>query len=158
MVARQSQRCGQARPWHGSVSDGGYHDTLLEHYRNPRHFGELGTDDFVEIRNPLCGDVVQLTGEVDSEQLRNLRFNGKGCAICTASASLMCSALQDVAVTEAKASAATLIAAVESRDPPAGPAELAELACLLTVRDFPMRLKCATLPWTALEKLLAQGE
>ena len=140
------------------MSAGGYHDTLLEHYRNPRHFGELCTDDFVEIRNPLCGDVVQLTGEVDSEQLRNLRFNGKGCAICTASASLMCSALQDVAVTEAKASAATLIAAVESRDPPTDPAALAELACLLTVRDFPMRLKCATLPWTALEKLLAQGE
>ena len=130
-----------------------YQDTLLDHHRKPRHFGELGGTPTVERENPLCGDVVRLAIDLTDNAICDLRFVGHGCALCIASASLMCCALRDKDTGAARALAANLMSALTAKETPEL-AGLGELACLTTVRDFPMRLKCVTLPWTALDELL----
>ena len=130
-----------------------YQDTLLNHHRNPRHFGELGGTPTVERENPLCGDVVRLAIDLTDNAICDLRFDGHGCALCIASASLMCCALRDKDTGAARALAANLMSALTAKETPEL-AGLGELACLTTVRDFPMRLKCVTLPWTAVDELL----
>lgn len=130
-----------------------YQDTLLDHHRKPRHFGELGGTPTVERENPLCGDVVRLAIDLTDNAICDLRFDGHGCALCIASASLMCCALRDKDTGAARALAANLMSALTAKETPEL-AGLGELACLTTVRDFPMRLKCVTLPWTAVDELL----
>lgn len=130
-----------------------YQDTLLDHHRKPRHFGELGGTPNVERENPLCGDVVRLAIDLTDNAICDLRFDGHGCALCIASASLMCCALRDKDTGAARALAANLMSALTAKETPEL-AGLGELACLTTVRDFPMRLKCVTLPWTAVDELL----
>ncbi|MFM1550035.1 MAG: Fe-S cluster assembly sulfur transfer protein SufU [Lentisphaeria bacterium] len=130
-----------------------YQDTLLDHHRKPRHFGELGGTPTVERENPLCGDVVRLAIDLTDNAICDLRFDGHGCALCIASASLMCCALRDKDTDAARALAANLMSALTAKETPEL-AGLGELACLTTVRDFPMRLKCVTLPWTAVDELL----
>lgn len=130
-----------------------YQDTLLDHHRKPRHFGELGGTPTVERENPLCGDVVRLAIDLTDNAIFDLRFDGHGCALCIASASLMCCALRDKDTGAARALAANLMSALTAKETPEL-AGLGELACLTTVRDFPMRLKCVTLPWTAVDELL----
>jgi nitrogen fixation NifU-like protein len=132
-----------------------YQDTLLDHHRNPRHFGELGGAPSVERKNPLCGDVVRLAIDLADNAICDLRFDGHGCALCIASASLMCCTLRDKDAGAAQALAAELMTALTARET-LDVAGLGELACLTSVRDFPMRLKCATLPWTALDELLGK--
>ncbi len=132
-----------------------YQDILLDHHRNPRHFGELGGGPTVERKNPLCGDAIRLAMDPADNRICDLRFDGHGCALGIASASLMCCALRDKDAGAARAVAAELMTALTAKEPPDA-AGLGELACLTTVRDFPMRLNCVTLPWTALDELLGK--
>jgi nitrogen fixation NifU-like protein len=89
-----------------------YQDTLLDHHRKPRHFGELGGTPTVERENPLCGDVVRLAIDLTDNAICDLRFDGHGCALCIASASLMCCALRDKDTGAARALAANLMSAL----------------------------------------------
>jgi nitrogen fixation NifU-like protein len=132
-----------------------YQEILLDHYRRPRNFGPLeGADREVEGYNPLCGDRLRLQLRLDDGRIAELRFEGSGCAISTASASMMTEAARGLTVPQALDLARRFQALVTGA-PDAPPAdELGELAALGGVREFPMRVKCATLAWHALRSAL----
>jgi nitrogen fixation NifU-like protein len=141
-----------------------YQALILEHARQPRHYGV--TDEALvqaEGRNPLCGDEVRLgLGRRASGEL-TLGFESQGCAICKASASILCEALHGTTPEAARALAAAMRAALDLTRPlPADePAEAADgpaagLAAVRSVRHFPVRIRCARLPWEVLDEALAR--
>lgn len=132
-----------------------YQQVLLDHYRSPRHFGRPpGADREAEGFNPLCGDRVRVFVGLAGDVIRDLGFEGSGCAISTASASLMSEALQGRTVAEAERLFAAFHALVTGGEPESD-VDLDKLAALAGVAEFPMRVKCATLAWHALHAALA---
>lgn len=135
-----------------------YQEVLLDHYRQPRNFGPLpGATHHAEGHNPLCGDRVEIDVLVEDERLVRVGFQGSGCAISTASASLMTEAVQGLRPTEFVALFAAFRDAVMGAAPP-DEERLGKLAALAGVREFPMRVKCATLAWHTLQAALAGGD
>jgi len=134
-----------------------YRDVILDHNRQPRNFGRLEPSDAqADGYNPLCGDRLSVFVRLNGDRIEDLRFEGKGCAISTASASLMTEAVKGksrAAVDEMFARVHTLLT---SQDAPAAQ-DLGKLAALSGVREFPARVKCATLCWHTLNAALANG-
>ena len=132
-----------------------YQEILLDHYRRPRNFGPLpDANREVDGHNPLCGDRLRLHLRVDGDRLAEARFEGSGCAISTASASMMTEAIRGQRVAEALELAARFRALVTGESDPGAAESLGELAALAGVRAYPMRVKCATLAWHALRAAL----
>lgn len=133
-----------------------YRELVLDHARNPRNFGKLeGATHTAEGINPLCGDKLVLYLDVDpDDRVRAASFEGTGCVISVASASLMTEAI----VGMRKANAARYFDVLRSRlnvDPGTEPViDLGELQALEGVREYPSRIKCATLAWHALDAAL----
>lgn len=129
-----------------------YQEILLDHYKRPRNFGPLpGSDHEADGHNPLCGDRVHVRLKLDGDRLAEVKFEGSGCAISTASASMMTEAVRGKSVQDAERAFARFRALLTG---PAGAVpdeELGEMAALAGVRAFPMRVKCATLPWHTLK-------
>ncbi|MCX7930810.1 MAG: SUF system NifU family Fe-S cluster assembly protein [Chlorobi bacterium] len=137
-----------------------YQEVILDHHRSPRNYGrvEPHTHD-AEGYNPLCGDRLILTLRIDnSDTIEDIRFEGDGCAISRASASLMTEAVKGKTVQQVHALFNQFHDAVMS-DPDCvvTDAGLGKLAVLLGVREFPTRIKCATLAWHTLEQALDGG-
>lgn len=138
-----------------------YQDVILDHNRRPRNFGELpGANRRAEGHNPLCGDRVAVLVEVDAagDRIRDIAFQGSGCAISTASASLMTEALKGKSLDEARELFRhfhTLVTRGAAGEDLAG---LGKLAAFAGVSEFPMRVKCATLAWHALQSALDRPE
>jgi nitrogen fixation protein NifU and related proteins len=133
-----------------------YRDVILDHNRRPRNFGQLdGATSQAEGHNPLCGDRLSLSLRLDGNRIEDIRFEGKGCAISTASASLMTEAVKgkDRATIERLFNDVHALLTTEGSTP--GP-QLGKLAALSGVREFPMRVKCATLCWHTLNAALEQ--
>jgi nitrogen fixation NifU-like protein len=131
-----------------------YRDVIVDHNRSPRNRGRLpGASRHAEGDNPLCGDRLQLDVDLAGGLIRDLRFEGCGCAISTASASLMSEAVKG----RTRAEAEELFAAVRGMltGAPADLARLGKLAALAGVREFPARVKCASLAWHTLNAALA---
>ena len=131
-----------------------YQEVIRDHSRNPRNFGKLDSaTHHAEGYNPLCGDELALELCLDERQeISEVCFTGRGCAISTASASLLTEALRGKSVGEAKALFETFHGAITAPpDVPADSESLGKLACLLGVREFPMRVKCASLAWHTLQ-------
>ncbi len=124
-----------------------YQEVILDHTKRPRNFGPLsGANRSAEGFNPLCGDRVRVLLEINGDTVRNVHFEGTGCAISTASASLMTEAVKGRTVDEAEAlfgNVHALLTASESSNSN----ELGPLELLGGVRGYPMRVKCATLAW-----------
>ncbi len=135
-----------------------YQEVILDHTKHPRNFGTLEhATHRAQGHNPLCGDQLALFVEVADDRLRDLRFAGRGCAISTASASLLTEALKGRTTAEAHALFERFHATVTSpSDEPVDVASLGKLAVLAGVREFPMRVKCASLAWHTLEAALAR--
>ena len=134
-----------------------YQEVLLDHYRSPRNRGHLASaTGRAEGHNPLCGDRIAVEVEVAGERLQGVAFEGAGCAISTASASLMTEAVAGRTPTEIAALFEQFRKAVPG-DPAADVEPLGKLAVLCGVKDFPMRVKCATLAWHTLLAALAGG-
>jgi nitrogen fixation NifU-like protein len=134
-----------------------YQEVLLDHYRSPRNRGRVaGATGRAEGHNPLCGDRIAVEVAVLEERLQEVAFEGTGCAISTASASLMTEAVQGRTVPEITALFDEFRKAVTG-DPTADVEPLGKLAVLCGVKDFPMRVKCATLAWHTLVAALAGG-
>ena len=132
-----------------------YQEIILDHYKRPRNFGPLpGSDHQADGHNPLCGDRIQVRVRLEGERLEEVRFEGSGCAISTASASMMTEAVRG----KSRAEAAELFDRFRhlvTGEAAAGEVEaLGELAALGGVREFPMRVKCATLAWHTLKAAL----
>jgi nitrogen fixation NifU-like protein len=134
-----------------------YRDVIVDHNRRPRNFGRLaGASHTADGNNPLCGDKLHVFLEVKDDIVCEIRFEGEGCAISIASASLMSEAVKGMG----RARIAVLFAAVHrmlTREGAAGDEDLGKLAALAGVREFPMRVKCASLCWHTLNAALAGG-
>ena len=131
-----------------------YRDVILDHNKHPRNFGKLEPADAkADGHNPLCGDRLSVFVKMDGNRVEDLRFEGKGCAISTASASLMTEAVKG----KDKAAIHDLFEKVHNlltqQDAEPG-AELGKLAALSGVREFPSRVKCASLCWHTLNAAL----
>ncbi len=134
-----------------------YRDVILDHNRRPRNFGRLEhADARAEGHNPLCGDRLTLSLRLAGERIEDIRFEGKGCAISTASASLMSEAVKGKDRAEVRRLFERVHALLTQRDAAAGP-ELGKLAALSGVREFPARVKCASLCWHTLNAALERS-
>jgi nitrogen fixation protein NifU and related proteins len=134
-----------------------YRDVILDHNRQPRNFGRLdGADGRAEGHNPLCGDHLTLSVRMNGERIEDIRFEGQGCAISTASASLMTEAVKGrdrAAVRELFNKVHALLTQPDA----CADAALGKLAALSGVREFPARVKCASLCWHTLNAALTHG-
>jgi nitrogen fixation NifU-like protein len=134
-----------------------YRDVILDHNKRPRNFGQLSPcDTSAEGHNPLCGDRLTLTLRLAGDRIEDIRFEGKGCAISTASASLMTEAVKGKDFATIAQLRDTVQHALTEHDY-AVPPELGKLAALTGVREFPARVKCATLCWHTLDAALRPG-
>ncbi|REG48505.1 nitrogen fixation NifU-like protein [Paraburkholderia sp. BL6669N2] len=134
-----------------------YQEVIFDHYRRPRNcHGLPGANHTAEGYNPLCGDRITLYLRIEDGIVKEASFEGAGCAIATASASLMTEALKGKTETEAEALFGRFHDMVTT--PAAGQAtaapEMGKLAVLSGVREFPERVKCATLAWHTLHAAL----
>jgi nitrogen fixation NifU-like protein len=133
-----------------------YQEIIVDHNRSPRNFGELpGADHTLEGYNPLCGDRLKLYLKLDGDRITDIRFNGSGCAISVASASLMTEAMKGRSIDEARGLFDAFHELVTGRRAPADASRLGKLAALAGVREYPARVKCATLCWHTLNSVLA---
>jgi nitrogen fixation NifU-like protein len=133
-----------------------YQQIIVEHNRSPRNFKKLDdANRTAEGNNPLCGDRIELFVKLDGDRVADIGFQGKGCAISQASASLMTGAVKGKTVAEAQALFTQFHGMVMSD--PASPADqsLGKLAAFAGVRQFPSRVKCANLSWHTLHAALA---
>jgi len=134
-----------------------YREVILDHNKSPRLFGRLDpADASADGHNPLCGDRLHVTVRLDGDRLSDLRFDGKGCAISVASASLMCEAVKGKERDEIARLFDEIHTVLTKHDAPV-PDELGKLAALSGVRDFPVRVKCASLCWHTLNAALARS-
>ncbi|HMA17865.1 MAG TPA: SUF system NifU family Fe-S cluster assembly protein [Thermoanaerobaculia bacterium] len=135
-----------------------YQEVILDHSKRPRNFGELaGANRRAEGYNPLCGDRETVFVRLENGVLKDVGFRGAGCAISTASASMMTDSLKGKTLEEADALFERfhdLITGNDGRTKPGEP-DLGKLAVFSGVREFPVRVKCATLPWHTLKAALA---
>jgi nitrogen fixation protein NifU and related proteins len=131
-----------------------YQEVILDHNKRPRNFGVLAdANHSADGYNPLCGDKVHLSLRVDDDIVTNVAFQGSGCAISKASASMMTDSIKGRSVAEARDLFARFHRMVTT--PPDQPTEdLGKLSALSGVREFPVRVKCASLAWHTLKAAL----
>jgi len=133
-----------------------YQELIIDHSKRPRNFKVLETADRkLEGYNPLCGDKITLFLELEHDRVKNVSFQGSGCAISTASASVMTESVKGKTLAEVEALFEVFHQMVMGKPPAAGNApELGKLAVFSGVSEFPARVKCATLAWHTLHAAL----
>jgi nitrogen fixation NifU-like protein len=133
-----------------------YQEIILDHYRRPRNKGKVDPADFqAKEYNPLCGDDIEITARLKDGKIADIRFDGKACTICTASASIMTQKLRDKTLQEASELVKSFQTMMRG-DVPFGGREMGDLKALEGVLKFPVRVKCATLPWHAVQNGIEQ--
>lgn len=133
-----------------------YQEVILDHSKRPRNFGRPKLcNRQAEGHNPLCGDRITVYLLVEEGVMREVAFEGAGCAICTASASMMTQALQGRSEAEAEALFRGFHALLTDETPlHAAPESLGKLSVFAGVKEYPIRVKCATLPWHTMHSAL----
>ncbi|HEX4194098.1 MAG TPA: SUF system NifU family Fe-S cluster assembly protein [Stellaceae bacterium] len=139
-----------------------YQDIILDHGRKPRNFHKMEhPSHFANGHNPLCGDRVTVFLEIEGDKIKDVSFDGRGCAISTASASLMTEVLKGKTLAEADELFKAFHAEVTGGEVPPVEENLQDdferLAPLEGVKAYPTRVKCATLAWHAFEAALKNG-
>jgi nitrogen fixation NifU-like protein len=139
-----------------------YQDIILDHGRKPRNFHKMDhPSHFANGHNPLCGDRVTVFLEIEGDKIKDVSFDGRGCAISTASASLMTEVLKGKTLAEAQKLFKAFHAEVTGGEVPPVEEKLQDdferLAPLEGVKAYPTRVKCATLAWHAFEAALKDG-
>lgn len=136
-----------------------YQEVIVDHNRRPRNFGKLeNPEKTLEGFNPLCGDRLTLYLNTANGRIADIKFDGVGCAISVASASLMTEAVKDKPVAEAAAAFNDFHQLLTNAGAPDDLDKFGKLAALAGVRDYPSRIKCATLCWHTLRAVLAGDE
>ncbi len=138
-----------------------YEEVILDHNRNPRNYPKKpqGCNHSAHGFNPLCGDEVQIHLKVNDDVIEDVGFEGEGCAISTASASLMTEALKGKTVAEAEALFEEVHKLLTDEKQVGDPADLlGKLTVLKGVKEYPMRIKCATLAWHTMHAALVNEE
>ncbi len=132
-----------------------YQEVILDHYRNPRNLGHIEPyNREANGNNPLCGDKFTIYANVEDGIVKGVSFEGRGCAISTASASLMTEILKGLTEAEAGAVFERFHAVVTGEKDEVIDGELDKLNVLTGVRGYPMRVKCATLAWHTMKAAL----
>ena len=129
-----------------------YRSVIMDHYKNPRNKGVIEESSItVDMNNPTCGDVIHLTLQIDDGIVQNAKFEGDGCSISMASASMMTQTVKGKKWTEALKAATVFSDMMLGKDVDDS-IDLGDIEALAGVAKFPARIKCATLAWKAMEK------
>lgn len=136
-----------------------YQEIILDHNRDPKNFKKLDAATHTsEGYNPLCGDKINLYLEVEGDQIKDVGFEGSGCAISKASASVMTTMLKGKTVDEARELFGKFQKLLTSDNSNVDFAELGKLAVFAGVKEFPTRVKCAALAWHTMLAALTEKE
>ncbi|TFE03810.1 Fe-S cluster assembly sulfur transfer protein SufU [Jeotgalibacillus salarius] len=132
-----------------------YRQVIMDHYKNPRNKGEIEDSVTIDMNNPTCGDRIHLTLDVQDGIVKEAKFDGEGCSISMASASMMTQVIKGQPVEEALKYSrifSDMMLGKEYDDS----VDLGDIEALQGVAKFPARIKCATLSWKAMEKGIDQ--
>ncbi|MBY7144001.1 SUF system NifU family Fe-S cluster assembly protein [Virgibacillus sp. NKC19-3] len=128
-----------------------YRQVIMDHYKNPRNKGAIDGDTLtVDMNNPTCGDRIQLQLQIEDNRVKDVKFEGEGCSISMSSASMMTSAIKGMKLDDALDMSHVFSEMMIGKD--VDTESLEDIAALQGVSKFPARIKCATLPWKAMEK------
>ena len=131
-----------------------YKEIVLDHYKRPRHRGELENADLEEhLLNPLCGDEVAVYARFQGDKLAEVSFTGRGCSISQASASMLTERLSGKGREEAEGEIKAFLEMMRTEEN----GDLGDLVALKGIIQTPNRIRCATLAWTAFENGLHDG-
>ena len=132
-----------------------YRTVIMDNYKNPKNKGLKKTDDyhFVHLNNPSCGDDMNVEIKIEDGIVKEVHHDGHGCSICCSSASVMSETIGGRNVNEALALCQDFFDMVKGEEPKYEE-ELGEAIAYMGVRDFPARIKCATLSWKAVEQAI----
>lgn len=134
-----------------------YRDIIVDHNRHPRNFREIAdADRRADGFNPLCGDKLTVFVKLDGDRISDVSFNGSGCAISVASASLLTESVKGRTLAEAEAIFQQMHQLLTQEDAVVDLPSLGKLGALSGVREFPARVKCASLCWHTLDAALHQ--
>lgn len=134
-----------------------YRQVIMDHYKNPRNRGVLDDSIVVDMNNPTCGDRIRLTMKVEDGKVDDAKFEGEGCSISMASASMMTQAIKGKDIETALKMSKIFSEMMQGNEYDES-VDLGDIEALQGVAKFPARIKCATLSWKALEKGVAAEE
>ncbi|WP_080844212.1 Fe-S cluster assembly sulfur transfer protein SufU [Cytobacillus gottheilii] len=135
-----------------------YRQVIMDHYKNPRNKGILEDDSLtIHMNNPTCGDRIQLTLKVEDGIVADAKFDGEGCSISMSSASMMTQAIKGKTFEDAVKLSKIFSDMMQGKDYD-DEIDLGDIEALQGVSKFPARIKCATLPWKAMEKGINESE
>ncbi len=130
-----------------------YAEVIIDHQKNPRNYGELeNKDKEVKLTNSSCGDEIFLQVKFDGDRIQDIAFYGRGCAISTASASIMTELVKGISKEKAEELYEKFVEMARTGKAPSS--ELKDARVFQGVSKYPLRVKCATLAWHALEKVI----
>ncbi|RZT21825.1 Fe-S cluster assembly sulfur transfer protein SufU [Fictibacillus sp. BK138] len=136
-----------------------YRQVIMDHYKNPRNKGILEDGALnINMNNPTCGDRIQLTLKVEDGKIESAKFDGEGCSISLASASMMTQAVKGLPVEDALKLAKIFYDMMLGNDYDDESYDLGDIEALQGVSKFPARIKCATLAWKAMEQGVGKQE
>ncbi|TYO69764.1 Fe-S cluster assembly sulfur transfer protein SufU [Rossellomorea marisflavi] len=137
-----------------------YRQVIMDHYKNPRNKGSLDDGSFtIDMNNPTCGDRIHLTLKVEDGIVQDAKFDGEGCSISMASASMMTQAVKGKEIDEALKLSKIFSDMMQGNDYDYDDdVDLGDIEALQGVAKFPARIKCATLAWKAMEKGVREEE
>ncbi|MDD9147399.1 MULTISPECIES: Fe-S cluster assembly sulfur transfer protein SufU [unclassified Sporolactobacillus] len=135
-----------------------YRSVIMDHYKRPHNHGTLTDEDSITVsmNNPSCGDKIQVSLIVKDGKIADIKYSGSGCAISQSSASMMTDAIKGLSIKEAHELAFDFSELVQGREHD-DDLELGDAEALQGVSQYPARIKCATLPWKAMEKGLREA-
>jgi nitrogen fixation protein NifU and related proteins len=135
-----------------------YRQVIMDHYKNPRNKGSLEDGSFtIDMNNPTCGDRIHLTLKVEDGIVQDAKFDGEGCSISMASASMMTQAVKGKEIDKALKLSKIFSDMMQGNDYD-DDVDLGDIEALQGVAKFPARIKCATLAWKAMEKGVQEEE
>ena len=127
-----------------------YQEIILDHYKHPRNFKKLSeAEAMIDEENPTCGDHIKLTAKVEQGKLSEVKIDCAGCAICTASGSIMSELMLNKPVSAIEKFATEFMATMRG-EKDLSDEVMGDLVALRGVKNYPLRVKCATMPWHAL--------
>ena len=135
-----------------------YQEIILDHYKHPRHFAKIAEEDaMVDEENPTCGDHIKLIAAVENDALSDVQIECEGCAICTASSSMMAEKLIGQKTSVIRDTIDRFNEMMRGGEEMSDD-ELGDLVALKGVRKYPLRIKCCTMAWHALGAAIGQLE
>lgn len=136
-----------------------YRQVIMDHYKSPRNYGTLSDNALtLEMNNPTCGDRIEVHLMIEDDRIKDVKFEGEGCSISLASASMMTEAVKGQKLVDALTMSETFSRLMLGEIDELSDQDMGDAEALQGVSKFPARIKCATLAWKAMEKATNQSE